>query len=100
GLKDLGLLSGDVDGLIESGAYRRFYMHRVGHWLGMDVHDVGDYKVHGQWRQLETGMVMTVEPGIYIGAEDAAVAEKFRGIGIRIEDDVALLKEGAQVLSA
>ncbi|HEY8570542.1 Xaa-Pro aminopeptidase [Microbulbifer sp.] len=100
GLKDLGLLSGDVDGLIESGAYRRFYMHRVGHWLGMDVHDVGDYKVHGQWRQLETGMVMTVEPGIYIGADETTVPEKFRGIGIRIEDDVALLKDGAQVLSA
>ncbi|QIL91175.1 Xaa-Pro aminopeptidase [Microbulbifer harenosus] len=100
GLKDLGLLNGDVDGLIESGAYRRFYMHRVGHWLGMDVHDVGDYKVHGQWRQLEVGMVMTVEPGIYIGTEDGAVPEKFRGIGIRIEDDVALLKDGAQVLSA
>ncbi|WP_226703839.1 Xaa-Pro aminopeptidase [Microbulbifer elongatus] len=100
GLKDLGLLKGDLHGLIESGAYRRFYMHRVGHWLGMDVHDVGDYKVHGQWRQLEPGMVMTVEPGIYIGAEDAAVPEKFRGIGIRIEDDVALLKSGPQILSA
>jgi Xaa-Pro aminopeptidase len=100
GLKDLGLLSGDVDGLIESGAYRRFYMHRVGHWLGMDVHDVGDYKVHGQWRQLEAGMVMTVEPGIYIGEGDAALPEKFRGIGIRIEDDVALLKNGVQILSA
>ena len=100
GLKDLGLLRGSIDGLIESGAYRRFYMHRVGHWLGMDVHDVGDYKVHGQWRQLEAGMVMTVEPGIYIHSEDAKVPEKFRGIGIRIEDDVALTKSGAQVLSA
>ncbi|WP_160152341.1 Xaa-Pro aminopeptidase [Microbulbifer sp. ALW1] len=100
GLKDLGLLKGDTHGLIESGAYRRFYMHRVGHWLGMDVHDVGDYKVHGQWRQLETGMTMTVEPGIYIAADDDAVPEKFRGIGIRIEDDVALMKDGAQVLSA
>lgn len=100
GLKDLGLLSGNVDGLIESGAYRRFYMHRVGHWLGMDVHDVGDYRVHGQWRQLEAGMVMTVEPGIYIGEGDAAVPEKFRGIGVRIEDDVALLKNGVQILSA
>ncbi|MBB5211181.1 Xaa-Pro aminopeptidase [Microbulbifer hydrolyticus] len=100
GLKDLGLLKGDLHGLIESGAYRRFYMHRVGHWLGMDVHDVGDYRVHGQWRQLEPGMTMTVEPGIYIGAEEPGVPEKFCGIGIRIEDDVALLKGGPQVLSA
>ena len=100
GLKDLGLLRGSVDGLIESGAYRRFYMHRVGHWLGMDVHDVGDYRVHGQWRQLEAGMVMTVEPGIYIQSDDVKVPEKFRGIGIRIEDDVALTRGGPQVLSA
>nr|WP_010131824.1 Xaa-Pro aminopeptidase [Microbulbifer agarilyticus] len=100
GLKDLGLLQGNIDGLIESGAYRQFYMHRVGHWLGMDVHDVGDYKVHGQWRQLEVGMAMTVEPGIYIGADAVSVAEKFRGIGIRIEDDVALTKEGCKILSA
>ena len=100
GLKDLGLLRGTVDGLIESGAYRRFYMHRVGHWLGMDVHDVGDYKVHGQWRQLEAGMTMTVEPGIYINTVDEKAPEKFRGIGIRIEDDVALTKNGTQVLSA
>lgn len=100
GLKDIGLLQGDLGGLIESGAYRRFYMHRVGHWLGMDVHDVGDYKVHGQWRQLEAGMVMTVEPGIYIPASDERVPAKFRGIGIRIEDDVALGKGGPQVLSS
>ncbi|WP_226876534.1 Xaa-Pro aminopeptidase [Microbulbifer hainanensis] len=100
GLVDLGLLRGDVDGLIESGAYRRFYMHRAGHWLGMDVHDAGDYRVHGQWRQLEAGMVMTVEPGIYIAADDKQVPEKFRGIGIRIEDDVALTRDGVQVLSA
>ncbi|WP_323846611.1 Xaa-Pro aminopeptidase [Microbulbifer magnicolonia] len=100
GLLDLGLLRGDLGGLIESGAYRRFYMHRAGHWLGMDVHDAGDYRVHGQWRQLEPGMVMTVEPGIYIAADDEQVPEKFRGIGIRIEDDVALTREGVQVLSA
>jgi Xaa-Pro aminopeptidase len=100
GLKDLGLLRGDLHGLIESGAYRRFYMHRTGHWLGMDVHDVGDYKVQGQWRQLEVGMVMTVEPGIYIASDEAQVPEAFRGIGIRIEDDVALQKNGPQVLSA
>lgn len=100
GLAELGLLRGEIDGLIESGAYRRFYMHRAGHWLGMDVHDVGDYRVHGQWRQLEAGMAMTVEPGVYIAADDRRVPEKFRGIGIRIEDDVALTKGGVQVLSA
>ncbi|MFC6633314.1 aminopeptidase P N-terminal domain-containing protein [Microbulbifer taiwanensis] len=100
GLVDLGLLRGEVDGLIESGAYRRFYMHRAGHWLGMDVHDAGDYRVHGQWRQLEAGMAMTVEPGIYMAADDEQVPEKFRGIGIRIEDDVALTREGPQVLSS
>lgn len=99
GLRDLGLLRGDLDGLIESGAYRRFYMHRTGHWLGMDVHDVGDYKLHGQWRLLEPGMVMTLEPGIYIRADDQQVPEEFRGIGIRIEDDVALTRNGAQILS-
>ncbi|WGL15937.1 Xaa-Pro aminopeptidase [Microbulbifer bruguierae] len=99
GLKDLGLLKGTLDGLIESGAYRRFYMHRVGHWLGMDVHDVGDYKVYGQWRQLEVGMTMTVEPGIYIASDESGVPEKFRGIGIRIEDDVALQKDGPLVMS-
>ncbi|WP_237057248.1 aminopeptidase P N-terminal domain-containing protein [Microbulbifer sediminum] len=100
GLVDLGLLHGELSGIIESGAYRRFYMHRAGHWLGMDVHDVGDYRVHGQWRLLEAGMAMTVEPGIYIAADDNQVPEKFRGIGIRIEDDVALLKDGPEVLSA
>ncbi|AWF82963.1 Xaa-Pro aminopeptidase [Microbulbifer sp. A4B17] len=100
GLVDLGLLRGDTQGLIESGAYRRFYMHRVGHWLGMDVHDVGDYRVHGSWRQLEAGMVMTIEPGIYIPENDENIPAQFRGIGIRIEDDVALTSKGPQVLSA
>ncbi|KUJ83672.1 Xaa-Pro aminopeptidase [Microbulbifer flavimaris] len=99
GLVDLGLLRGDPGELMQSGAYRQFYMHRAGHWLGMDVHDVGDYRVHGQWRQLEPGMVMTIEPGLYIPV-NADVPEQFRGIGIRIEDDVALLKDGARVLSA
>lgn len=100
GLVDLGLLNGDVQGLIESGAYQRFYMHRVGHWLGMDVHDVGDYRVHGAWRQLEPGMVMTVEPGIYIPADDERIVGEFRGMGIRVEDDVALTGEGVEILSA
>ncbi|MFA0809861.1 aminopeptidase P N-terminal domain-containing protein [Microbulbifer epialgicus] len=100
GLVDLGLLHGDIQDLIESAAYQRFYMHRVGHWLGMDVHDVGDYRVHGVWRQLEAGMVMTVEPGIYVPVIDERIPAEFRGIGIRIEDDVALTGEGVQVLSS
>ena len=99
GLVDLGLLSGDVDQLIEEGAYKQFYMHRIGHWLGMDVHDVGDYKIDGQWRLLEPGIVMTVEPGIYVSPDDETVAKKWRGIGVRIEDDVLITKEGCDVLS-
>lgn len=99
GLVELGLLSGDVAELIEAGAYRQFYMHRIGHWLGMDVHDVGDYKVGGQWRVLEPGMVMTVEPGIYVAPDDTSVAKKWRGIGIRIEDDVLVTKDGCEVLT-
>src|SRR5690606_30395325 len=90
GLVELGLLSGQVDELIEKQAYKAFYMHRIGHWLGMDVHDVGDYKVHGQWRVLEPGMVMTVEPGIYVAPDNTDVDKKWRGIGIRIEDDVVI----------
>ncbi|MGH1471875.1 MAG: Xaa-Pro aminopeptidase [Cellvibrionaceae bacterium] len=99
GLVDLGLLKGDVDELIKTEAYRRFYMHRVGHWLGMDVHDVGDYKVGGEWRVLEPGMVMTVEPGIYVSPNDETVDEKWRGIGIRIEDDVLVTKGECEILS-
>jgi len=100
GLAELGLLKGSVDELIETGAYREFYMHRAGHWLGMDVHDVGDYKVEHHWRLLEPGMVMTVEPGIYVAPDNSRVAKKWRGIGIRIEDDVALTRRGAEVLTA
>jgi len=87
GLVELGLLEGSVDGLIEAGAYRRFYMHKTGHWLGLDVHDVGDYRIEEQSRVLEKNMVVTVEPGLYIGAEDDIPAA-FRNIGIRIEDDI------------
>lgn len=97
GLVDLGLLEGDVDGIIEAGDYRRFYMHRTGHWLGLDVHDVGDYKVHDAWRVLEPGMTMTVEPGLYIAPDDDSVAARWRGIGIRIEDDVAVTRDGHEV---
>ncbi len=99
GLKDLGLLAGDLDGLIESEAYRPFFMHRTGHWLGMDVHDVGDYKLDGQWRELEPGMVMTVEPGLYISRNVPDVPARWHDIGIRIEDDVAVTREGYEVLS-
>lgn len=100
GLVDLGLLQGEPAELIESGEYKRFYMHRVGHWLGMDVHDVGDYKIAGEWRPLEPGMVMTVEPGLYIAPHDETVDECWRGIGIRIEDDVLITDQGYEVLSA
>jgi Xaa-Pro aminopeptidase len=99
GLVDIGLLDGEVDQLIESEAYKEFYMHRAGHWLGMDVHDVGDYKVGGEWRLLEPGMVMTVEPGIYVAPDNEKVAKKWRGIGIRIEDDVVITKDGNEVLT-
>ncbi|MAX52554.1 MAG: Xaa-Pro aminopeptidase [Methylophaga sp.] len=98
GLVELGILNGNVDQLIEEGAYREFYMHRTGHWLGMDVHDVGDYKVGGEWRLLEPGMVLTVEPGLYIRDQDH-VDKKWHFIGIRIEDDVLVTKDGCEVLT-
>lgn len=100
GLVKLGLLKGNVKKLIDTGAYSEFYMHRAGHWLGMDVHDVGDYKVDGQWRLLEPGMVMTIEPGIYIAPDHKKVAKKWRGIGVRIEDDVAITRKGTEVLTS
>ncbi len=99
GLISLGLLTGERNELRESGAYRRFYMHYTGHWLGMDVHDVGDYKIHAQWRLLEPGMVLTVEPGLYIPAA-ADVDEKWHNIGIRIEDDILVTASGHENLSA
>ena len=100
GLLELGLRRGKVDKLIEREAYREFYMHRVGHWLGLDVHDVGDYRVAGEWRQLEAGMVMTVEPGIYVSPQNSKVARKWRGMGIRVEDDVLVTPGGCEILSA
>lgn len=99
GLLDLGLLKGELNELIETEAYKPFYMHRAGHWIGIDVHDVGDYKVHDEWRVLEEGMVMTVEPGIYVAANNQQVAAKWRGIGIRIEDDVLVTADGYKVLT-
>jgi Xaa-Pro aminopeptidase len=98
GLKGLGLLDGSLSRLIKDAAYSQFFMHRTGHWLGMDVHDVGDYKVGDQWRLLEAGMVTTVEPGIYIPAS-SSVPSRLHNIGIRIEDDVLVTSNGADVLS-
>jgi Xaa-Pro aminopeptidase len=100
GLVKLGLLKGRVPALIKSHAYRRFFMHRTGHWLGLDVHDVGDYKIGDEWRVLEPGMAMTVEPGIYLPAGARGVPKRFRNIGIRIEDDVVVTKSGVEVLTA
>ncbi len=99
GLVDLGLLKGKVKALIKKEKFKQFYMHRTGHWLGMDVHDVGDYKVDQKWRLLEPGMVLTVEPGLYIPADCTTVEEKWRGIGIRIEDDVLVTKQGHEILT-
>lgn len=100
GLVELGLLDGDIEELIEQNAIKPFFMHKTGHWLGMDVHDVGDYKVGGEWRVLEPGMVLTIEPGLYISPHNTEVEERWRGIGVRIEDDVAVTRDGCEVLSA
>ena len=99
GLLKLGLLRGTLAKALKAQSYTRFYMHRTGHWLGMDVHDVGDYKVDGHWRELEPGMVLTVEPGLYIPKGAKRVAKKWQGIGIRIEDDVLVTRDEPDVLS-
>jgi Xaa-Pro aminopeptidase len=100
GLVRLGLLAGEVEKIIETEAYKRFFMHRTSHWLGMDVHDVGAYFIAGTPRTLEPGMVLTVEPGVYIAPSDVAVAPEWRGIGVRIEDDVLVTDSGSEVLTA
>jgi Xaa-Pro aminopeptidase len=100
GLVRLGLLSGEVDKLIESEGYKRFFMHRTSHWLGMDVHDVGTYFVGGEARKLEPGMVLTIEPGVYVAPDDETVAPAWRGIGVRVEDDVLVTESVPEVLSA
>jgi Xaa-Pro aminopeptidase len=100
GLVRLGLLKGEVDKLIETDGYKRFFMHRTSHWLGMDVHDVGGYYAGGKARTLEPGMVLTVEPGIYISPEDDTVPAEWRGIGVRIEDDVLVTESAPEVLTA
>ena len=100
GLVDLGILHGDVDELRASEAHREFYMHGAGHWLGMDVHDVGDYKIDGQWRVYEPGMVVTIEPGIYIAPGNPNVDKKWHGIAVRIEDDIVVTKDGNENITA
>lgn len=100
GLVELGLLKGEVDQLIDDDAYRPFYMHKTGHWLGMDVHDVGEYRVDGASRVLEPGMVLTVEPGLYVAPDEESVEARWRGIGIRIEDDVVVTETGARILTS
>jgi Xaa-Pro aminopeptidase len=104
GMLDVGLLDknkvGTRDDVIEKRAYFPFYMHRTSHWLGMDVHDVGDYKLAGQWRELQPGMLLTIEPGIYVAPDNLAVDARWRGIGIRIEDDVLVTDTGHEVLTA
>jgi Xaa-Pro aminopeptidase len=99
GMLDLGLLKGSLQETLEKETYKRFYMHRTGHWLGLDVHDAGEYKRAGKWRTLAAGMVLTVEPGLYIRAADD-VPERLRGIGIRIEDDVLVTEGGCEVITA
>ncbi len=99
GLLELGLMKGDIVEIIQKETFRQFYMHGTGHWLGMDVHDVGSYKQDGEWRAYEEGMVVTVEPGLYIAPDDETVDAKWRGIGIRIEDDVVATENGPLVLT-
>lgn len=99
GFIDLKLLSGPLDAVLEQESYRQFYMHRTGHWLGLDVHDAGDYKRGGQWRELQPGMVLTVEPGCYIRPAPG-VPEAFFNIGIRIEDDALVTSGGCELLTA
>jgi Xaa-Pro aminopeptidase len=100
GLLRLGLLKGSLSKALKEQSYRRFYMHKTGHWLGLDVHDVGDYRIDGEYRLLEPGMVLTIEPGLYIAPHSKAVAARWKGIGVRIEDDVVVTASGAEVLTA
>lgn len=99
GLCALGLLRGSPAQALSSGSYRRYFPHKTGHWLGLDVHDAGDYRIHGEPRLLEPGMVLTVEPGLYVAPDERAAPARFRGIGIRIEDDVVVTAQGAEVLT-
>jgi Xaa-Pro aminopeptidase len=100
GMCHIGLLKGSPEEALKSGSYRRYFMHRTSHWLGMDVHDVGLYRIAGQSRTLEPAMVLTAEPGIYIAPDDDEASEEFQGIGIRIEDDVLVTPDGHEVMTA
>ena len=100
GLLRLGLLKGTLEKNVADGSYRRFYRHKTGHWLGLDVHDVGEYRIDGESRLLEPGMVFTIEPGLYVSPDDKSVHARWRGIGIRTEDDVLITEDGHQVLTA
>jgi Xaa-Pro aminopeptidase len=99
GFIDLGLLSGSLDQVLETESYKKFYMHRTGHWLGLDVHDVGDYKIDGEWRELVPGMVLTVEPGCYV-RQGEGVPQHYAGIGIRIEDDALVTADGCEIITS
>ncbi len=99
GMLDLGILKGDFDQAIEEETYKQFYVHNTGHWLGLDVHDVGEYQIDGHSRELEPGMVLTVEPGLYIHPDERSVRKQWRGIGIRIEDDIVVTRDEPEVLS-
>lgn len=99
GLMDIGILRGNFKDLINKCSYEKFYMHRIGHWLGLDVHDVGNYKKNGEWRKLEKGMVLTIEPGVYILDSLKGVDKKWLGIGVRIEDDLLVTGNGHEVLT-
>ena len=99
GMVRLGLLKGEVDSLIEREAFKRYYPHNTSHWLGLDVHDVGRYKIEGQSRSLAPGMILTVEPGLYVQPDDMEAPEAFRGIGVRIEDNVLVTETGREILT-
>ena len=100
GLLKLGLLEGDAEDVIETESYQRFFMHGTSHWIGMDVHDVGDYKSDGEWRLLEPGMALTVEPGLYVQANSEGAPRRFWNTGIRIEDDIVITDDGCEVLTS
>jgi len=99
GMISLGILKGSLDQAIESKSYKQFYIHNTGHWLGLDVHDVGEYTIDGHSRELEPGMVLTIEPGIYIRPDEAGVKACWRGVGIRIEDNVAITQDAPRILT-
>jgi Xaa-Pro aminopeptidase len=99
GLLTLGIMNGDAREILEDESYRRYSVHKSSHWLGLDVHDVGDYRIEGEWRVMEPGMVLTVEPGLYIPSSSTEAPSLYRGMGVRIEDDVLVTRDGREVLT-